>query len=142
MIKIIGIFLIIVIAGFIVWSVLISKTNTSSPLPPIKVFVPPSTVPVIKSETGVGPEYTQSQDKINLQEQPVMDKMAKIIDFKDSLPFKGTYSLLEFNIKKGKYILVIDRNNISKGQAEYEILLNKYEVDRQYISDRLETSYR
>lgn len=141
MIKIIGIILTIAIVGLIAWITLVSKINTSS-LPPIQIFVPPSKAPVVKSETGVGAEYNQSQDKINLQEQPILDKMAKIIDFKDTLPFKGTYSSLEFNIKKGKYILVIDKNNASQGKLEYENLLDKFEVDRQYMSDRLETSYK
>lgn len=142
MIKIIGIILTIAIIGLVIWLTATSKISPSSPLPPIQIFVPPSKTPVVKSDTGVGAEYNQNQDKINAQEQPILDKMAKIIDFKDTLPFKGTYSSLEFNIKKGKYILTIDKNNISKGQSEYKDLLNKYEVDRQYISDRLETVYK
>lgn len=104
-------------------------TNTITPIPIITIPKP-------------GQSYIDQANKYGQDSLSDQQKSQHLADFRNSLPYTGTYITVQYNIKTNSYIVTIDSNNKAASSAELDLLLQKYQVDKSLISPNLIINYK
>jgi|SRR5581483_5503077 len=129
---IVSAFLFILIAGFAIVSIQNSSNHPHS-TPPTPL---PTILPTFVPGEVYDKEYQDQFPTIAAENQPILERELLVSQFHDSLPYTGTYIKVTYNIGTHNTTVILDRNNTSKANEEFNKLLQKNGIkDRSWIRD-------
>ncbi len=138
--KSLAFILIIIIVIFSV--ILFGTSQTGQPQPSISPIssmsptsfpnlAPPSISPQASINTTYNQyseQYLEEQEKINEQEQPVIDQALTVSAFVDKLPYKGQFITVTYNIYNNQIYLEYDKAQKEQSLNEFADLLKRNDI--------------
>lgn len=131
--KLTTIALILVVLFFATVLVALNLAFKKAPptLPPTPSAPIPASFPYPSTKTeGPTEAYNNSANLINEQTQDIAKKQQKIVEFRESLPYTGANFSASYNIDTNQFIVKLDKSNSSKGNAEFDSYLDKFNLKR------------
>lgn len=112
---------------------LVQQQPTITPYTPPKTYIPDNEKdqPPIPQDSK---EYKEAAAIVAQQEKQILQDDSYIIEFRDSLPYTGTFITINYDIKTNKYNVFTNKQTQQQANEELQIVFEKYKVNKKYIT--------
>jgi hypothetical protein len=87
-------------------------------------------------------EAVSTFSKPSKNELEDIKKYGKVGDLINLLPYTGSYFYLDFDFAKNTFVLTLDKNNIAKGNSNFDVFLKKNGIQDRSWFENLNIIYK